>query len=61
MIKNVRPVDGIEQLDEGGGRGAFLQGMPCLSILITAPAACVALAPLLHVAIRKSFSEKGHL
>lgn len=54
MIKNLRPVDGSEQrawLGEGGwGVGVFIQGKPCLSLLITAHAACVAL--LFHVAIR---------
>lgn len=64
MIKNVRPVDGSEQLDGEGGTGGerepIIQGKPCLSILITGPAACV--APLLHVEKRNnSFTEKEHL
>ena len=41
------------------GKGV-VQGKPCLRVLITAPAACV--APLFHVAIRSnSFVEKEHL
>lgn len=62
MIKNLRPVDGSEQLEREGGSGGtepITQGKPCLSVLITVPAACVA---LLLVAIRhNSFVEKEHL
>lgn len=65
MIKNLRPVDGSEQLERQGGswvREPMIQGMPCLSVLITAAAACMAFSPLLHVAIRsKSTVEKEHL
>lgn len=50
MIKNLRPVDGSEQLEEElWGREPVIQGKPCLCILMTAPAAAV--APLFHVAI----------
>lgn len=46
----------------GVGGEPIVQGKPCLSILITVPAACVAFAPLPHVAIRSnSFVEKEHL
>lgn len=45
-----------------GGESRIVQGKPCLSILITAPAACVVFNPLLHVAIRSnSFVEEEHL
>lgn len=51
MIKNSRPVDGSLSACVCVcvcARGE--QERPCLDILISAPAACV--APLLHVAIR---------
>lgn len=65
MIKNLRPVDGSEQRERQGGswvRAPLIQGKPCLSVLITAPAACVAFSLRLHVAIRSnSVVEDEHL
>lgn len=60
MIKNLRPVDGSEQLGkELWGREPVIQGKPCLSTLITAPAAGV--APLFRVAITShSLVEAEH-
>lgn len=40
MIKNLRPADGSEQLEREGGSGDIVQGKPCFSVLITAPAVC---------------------
>lgn len=61
MIKNLRPVDGSEQLERQRGSrwgGPIVQGKPCLSVLITVSAVCVAL----RVAIRShSYVEAEHL